>query len=292
MGGHKATASLLTMIFVAVVVFTPLTFLGVQIFQESNEIFTSFSEVRSRGAAVVFLENQLLAAQEFFPILKNVPINIEQYLRGGASWFVGHIGAIFTGFAKLALSLFVFLMSLYYFLKDGDRFKSTIKIISPLADKDDEIIIQKLKRAVDSVLRGSLIVALAQGLLAAAGFLIFGIPSPVLWGSFATLAALVPGIGTAVVIVPAVAFLFVTGQVGSSIGLLIWGAMVVGLIDNFLRPQLIGRSVQIHPLLILVSVLGGLVFFGPVGFLLGPLTVSFLLALFDTYVYFMNKAAA
>jgi len=295
LGGQKALSALLTMLIVTVVIFTPLTFLVLQIFDEANHLYISISStsgvnsLNGEDGLINYLEKQIGVLQDWFPALQNNFVDVGEYSKNIASWIIQHLGSIFSGFAKMAVSSFIFLIALFYFLRDGARFKNTIKIISPLADSDDEIIIQKLKKSVDSVLKGSLIVALIQGVLTAVGFLFFGIPNPVLWGGLATIAALIPGIGTALVIIPAVIFLFISGSFYPALGLLAWGVIVVGLVDNIIRPQLIGRDVEIHPLLVLLSVLGGIAFFGPIGFILGPLTVSLLLALFDTYVYLMKK---
>jgi predicted PurR-regulated permease PerM len=104
-----------------------------------------------------------------------------------------------------------------------------------------------------------------------------------LWGSFAVVAALIPGFGTALVIVPGVIYLFFASTTLHAIGLLIWGILGVGLIDNYLGPLLVNRGVHIHPFLILLSVMGGLVFFGPIGFIAGPLLVALLFALLEIY---------
>ena len=108
-------------------------------------------------------------------------------------------------------------------------------------------------------------------------------PNPVLWGLVAALAALIPGIGTALILIPAIGYLFFTGSTGAAIGLLIWGVVAVGLIDNFLGPMLVNRGVKIHPFLILLSIFGGLSFFGPVGFVLGPLIIALVFALLEIY---------
>ena len=95
--------------------------------------------------------------------------------------------------------------------------------------------------------------------------------------------ALVPGVGTALVITPAIIFLFLTGNTFGGVGLLVWGFTAVGLIDNFLGPKIVGRGMQLHPLAVFLAVLGGLAFFGPLGFLLGPLVMSVCVALVDMY---------
>jgi predicted PurR-regulated permease PerM len=147
-----------------------------------------------------------------------------------------------------------------------------------------------MEQAVYSIFAGSIIVALVQGILTGIGFTIFGVPNPALWGSIASVAALIPGVGTALVVVPGILYLFFTGSTGYAIGLLVWGILAVSLIDNFLGPILVNRGVKIHPFLILLSVLGGLIFFGPVGFLLGPIILAFLFALLDIYRSSVRKA--
>ncbi len=157
--------------------------------------------------------------------------------------------------------------------------------ISPLAEADDETIFKKLALAVSAVVRGSLIVAFIQGILATVGFMIFGLPNPVLFGTIAAIAALVPGVGTALVLVPAIGYLFLSGNTFGAAGLFIWGTVVVGLVDNFLGPQLIGNKMKLHPLAVFLAVLGGIVFFGPIGIIVGPLVISLFSALLDVYLY-------
>jgi predicted PurR-regulated permease PerM len=113
--------------------------------------------------------------------------------------------------------------------------------------------------------------------------MIFGIPNPALWGSFAVVSAFIPGLGTSLVVVPGILYLFFTGAHLHALGLLIWGVLAVGLIDNYLGPILINRGVNVHPFLIFLSIMGGLVFFGPIGFIAGPLMVALLFALLEIY---------
>ncbi len=271
--GQQELAAFVTILIVIVFIFTPLIFLGIQIFQEAQQLYFSFTDTGSGGKDAVL--------NIFNGLINN--INIDQYFKQGLGWMLEHLGSIVTGLAKVALSSFIFLIALYYLLKDGQKLKKTVIALSPLTDTDDETIFKKLELAVNSVVKGSLTVAFIQGILTAVGFAIFGVPNAVLWGTVATIAALIPGIGTALVITPAVIFLFFTSGLFPGFGLLIWGVIAVGLIDNFLGPKLVGHGMQLHPLIVLLAVLGGLAFFGPIGFLLGPLTISLLFTLLDIY---------
>jgi predicted PurR-regulated permease PerM len=128
-------------------------------------------------------------------------------------------------------------------------------------------------------------VALCQGIVAGIGFAIFGVPSPFFWGAVAGLFALVPGVGPALIWIPAVIYLYLTGNDGSIawIGQIIWGVVAVGLIDNVVGPKMLNRGIQIHPLFILLAVIGGISMFGPEGFLFGPLVLSIFVAVIDVW---------
>jgi predicted PurR-regulated permease PerM len=208
-------------------------------------------------------------------------LNFDKYLEQGLDWLLKNIGGLFSNITKMILNFFIFLIALYYLLKDGQRLKKTIVDLSPLADADDEKIFNMLELAVNSVIKGNLTVAVIQGGLTAVGFAVFGVPNAVLWGTVTSIAALIPGFGTSLVIIPAILFLFFNNEVFHAVGLFVWGGVAVGLIDNYLGPKLVGRGIQMHPFIIFLSVMGGIGFFGPIGFLLGPLTMSLLFAFFE-----------
>ena len=172
---------------------------------------------------------------------------------------------------------------MFYFLKDGAKWQRAVIVLSPLSDQDDEKIIGRLRQAVNSVIKGSLFIALVQGVMMGIGLWLFGIPNSALWGIVAAVTSLLPTIGTAVVSVPAIVFLFISGNISSAIGLAIWAALMVGMVDNLLYPFIVGEKINIPPLLILFAVLGGLSLLGPVGILVGPLSVSLLYTLISIY---------
>lgn len=287
--GRQGLAALITILIVIIFIFTPLIFLGIQIFQEAQQLYLMLIEGNGKDIILNFLDALLDSFQNYLPATQEFSINIDQYLKQGLSWLLQHLGSVFGSFAKMAVSSFLFLVALYYLLKDGQKLKAAIIALSPLSDADDEAISQKLGTAINAVMKGNLLIALVQGVLTAVGFAIFGVHNAVLWGSIAAIAALIPGIGTALVLTPAIVFLFLKGEMFSGVGLIAWGMGAVGLVDNFLGPKLVGRGMQLHPLIILLSVLGGIGFFGPIGFLLGPLTISLLFVLLNIYSSLMKK---
>ena len=293
-GNRKALAAGATVAFSFVCILIPLVFLGTQIFHESTQLYSSLAQgdstqnlvvtaIRSIGNAS---ENILPGTGDFFANLSN---NMDVYVRQGLVWLTDHLGAALSGISVLLLNLFIFFIALYYLLHDGVKVKKALIALSPLDDKDDRVVFDRLELSVNSVMKGSFMIAGIQGVLTAIGFAIFGVPNSILWGTVTVVAAFIPAIGTALVLVPGIIYLFVIGSTGSAIGLLIWGLLAVGLIDNLLVPKLVGRNMQMHPLLVLLSVLGGIAFFGPTGIFLGPLCISLLSALTKIYMYLAHS---
>lgn len=278
---NQSLASLATVLIVIAIVLTPLTLFGVVVFKEASDLYSSVT-ANDRGLAFVTHLTETLD-QKIKLINHGFALDFNALLKQMLSWVVGNAGAIFSGIAQSIFGLLLTMLAFYYLLKDGSRLRDALIRLSPLDDAYDALIIEKLKNAVHSVVLGTLTVAIIQGLLVSIGFYLFGVPNGALWGAVAAVTALIPFAGTTIVLAPAIFYLFIAGSTASWVGLLIWGIVAVGLIDNFLTPKLIERGTQIHPLLILFSVLGGFSFFGPAGFLIGPLTISLLFALFEIY---------
>lgn len=278
LAGHDRISALLTIGVLAIIFLAPLVFFGYQILQESVSLYIRLSDNGdSYSRSVSSLAGMI---QGYFP---GFELDISNYLSQVLNWVAKNVGAIFSGTIQTLFGLFLGIMALYYFLVDGRKFMDALVRLSPLADDYDQKIIDRLNGAVSSVIKGSLLVAVAQGIVSGLGFWIFGVPDPTLWGSCAAVAALIPGIGTSLVLVPAIAYLGLTGHTYAAIGLFIWGVTIVGLIDNILRPLMLGRDVRIHPFFVLISVFGGISFFGPLGFIFGPLVLSLLYGLLDIY---------
>lgn len=192
----------------------------------------------------------------------------------------------------IILQMFVAFFVSFYLFKDGGRFFNRLKKALPLRTHFQKQIFKKIDQITYAVIYGSIIIALIQGSLGAIGFFIFGISSPILWGIIMSIFALIPFLGTTVIWGPAALFLILDGLVASEfsvvlkgVGLLLFGILVVSSVDNLLKPKLIGKKAKVHPVLILVGVLGGLVFLGFVGFIIGPL----ILALFEAFLEVYEK---
>jgi predicted PurR-regulated permease PerM len=279
--GRQSISAFLVTILSVFIVILPIIFLGSMILKEATGLY---KDLTSNNVDIVdVLEKTISNAKNFLPMLNGIELDLAKYVSQGLETFAQNIGAILSSFAKIIINSFVFLIALYFLLKDGRQFGKYLIELSPLDDKDDRFIVSRLKMAVYATVKGNLTIGLIQGALTGVGFAIFGVPNPVLWGGLAAIAALLPGIGTTLVIAPAIFYLFFNDSFYSAIGLTIWGLTAVGLIDNILGPRLVGQGMHLHPLAVFVSVLGGMAFFGPLGFIFGPLVLSICLALVDIY---------
>ncbi len=282
-------AAVISTLLVLIIVIIPLSLLGTQIFKEASSVYIYLTSDEGSHIIASSTNHTLDVLRQTFPALRDVTINVNQYARDFLSWLLPYWGSLFSNILKILMSTFIFLLALYYLFKDGIKLRSSVTLISPLEDKYDALIFAKVGRAINSVVKGNLIVAMIQGALTCIGFLIFGVPSAVLWGSVAAVTAIIPGFGTAIVVIPALVYLFLSGHTIAFVGLLIWGVVAVGLVDNILGPHLVEKGIQIHPFLILLSVLGGLALFGPLGFLMGPIILSLLFTLAQIYSDIVNK---
>lgn len=278
---NKSVASLLTVILVLVLILVPLLAIGSLLYEEVRTVYTSFTASgNGAGSLSIFFYKTENLLRNFAP---DVTLDVSSYIQTVLKWTVEHLDSLFTGFFQIILSVMIMIIGLFFFLRDGEIIRDKMVSLSPLSNSYDEQIIKRLSRTISSVLKGSLFISLVQGFFAGLGFWALGIPNPIIWGLCAAIASLIPGIGTSLVTVPAIIFLFVTSSLWQAVALALWAALGIGMIDNFLTPYFLNKTTRIHPLLILISVLGGIGVFGPVGFLMGPIMLAFFLSLIEIY---------
>jgi predicted PurR-regulated permease PerM len=282
----ETLSALLTTIVIILSILLPLGIIAVQILNEISQVYVLLSNNGSQSELIPLVKNIFTKLQNLAPTLFNFSFNFDKIFSQIANWLFNNIGAIFSNMTGIATGLFIFIMGLFYFLKDGQKLKIAVIKFSPLSEKDDEIILDKLKLAINSVVKGSILVAIIQGIIAMIGLTIFDVPNPFLWGSMATISALIPAVGTSLIMIPSIIYLFLVNQIPQAVGLTIWFIFAVGMIDNLIGPKIVGKGIKMHSFIIFLSILGGLAYFGISGFLLGPLIISILFTLFDIYFSF------
>ena len=283
--GYDAIASLASTLVVFLVVVIPLALLGYFLFVEATSFYTSLKA----GSSLVSNEPVQYVESLVQKLVPDFSLNFNTFAQNGAEWIVSSIGTFFASTATTLFLLFIAFIGLYYLFKDGRPLARELIHLSPLPDSADEKILDRLSQSVRSVVLGKLTVSLVQGVLVAVGFAVCGIPQSILWGCIAAVAALIPAIGTSLVILPAVVILYFSGSEFYALALLIWGVGVVGVVDNMLGPYLMKRGTELHPFLVLISALGGISYFGPLGFILGPVIMSFFTSLLEVYRTYIAK---
>jgi|TARA_Y100000310_G_scaffold344515_1_gene457682 predicted PurR-regulated permease PerM len=227
------------------------------------------------GCKVAALTKTLISDAQF-------QFYINEALKNTTKFVINYAQDFFLSIPKLALSLFIVVFATFYLIRDGDDLVKKIKKLIPLTKKHQTEVAKQFKQVTSAVLYGYILTAILQGILGGFVFWIVGIPSPILWGVIMTVFALFPFGGTALIIVPALLLRFAAGDMQATI-ILIIAAFVIGNIDNFVRPKLIGDKSDIHPVIVLVGVLGGIFLFGVMGFLIGPLIFALLLTFLNIY---------
>jgi predicted PurR-regulated permease PerM len=277
--GKEGVAAFLCVLFAMVVVFGPVAAIAAQAIREAADLYRSLAQddwSTVRGLVDGVQEMVRTVAPSF-------RFEVRELIQPVLAWIASHAGAVFSGTFQTAFAAVVAFLAAFYLLRDGALLKRRIIELSPLSDGYDEAIFERLSGAMRSVLRGSLSIAVIQGVLTGIGFAVSGVPNATLWGAFAAVCALIPGVGTAIVLIPGIFYLYATGSTVAGTVLLAWSVGAVGLIDNALAPYLVGRGARVHPFLVFLAVIGGLGLFGAIGFFLGPLVLSLLFALIDIY---------
>lgn len=196
---------------------------------------------------------------------------------------VGFVTAAATQTATALLMVFVVLYAMYFFLKDGKTALDKMLYYLPLPAHDELRMIERFMSVARATIKGTIIIGAVQGALGGVAFAVAGIKGAAVWGTIMAILSAIPGLGHALVWVPVVIYLAIAGHWAACIGLFVWCAAVVGSVDNFLRPWLVGKDTELPDLMILVSTLGGLVLFGPLGFIVGPIVAALFVTVWDLY---------
>jgi predicted PurR-regulated permease PerM len=286
--GRRNLSALATLLILAVLVLLPsLALLGAVAGQALKVGQAAVPWVRAQLAEPTAIEQRVL---DRFPQLERLTPYREQMLKSAGtaleragSFLVGSLSALTRGTAFFLLNLFLFLYALFFFLRDGPGIVDRVFELTPLSALEKERLLDRLRRVSRALLRGTFVIGVLQGGLAAAALALAGIPDAIFWFFVMAVLSILPGVGAFLVWGPAVVYLFVQGETLTAILLAAWCAAVVGSVDNFLRPRLVGSEAQLSDLMVLVATLGGLVFFGAAGFIVGPLLAGLFITVWDFY---------
>ena len=287
LGGRQSLAAVVTVLSVTLVLGVPAILFGGLVTAQALEVSQS---------AQPWVADQLAKYSEGGGILGRIglPSVLQPYepqILAKLGQLAGSVGEFLVRLLAEAASgtvgffflFFVTLYAMFFFLRDGRVHLDRVLYMLPLASEDEERLIERFVSVSRATIKGTLVIGAVQGGLAGLAFAVTGINGAAFWGTVMALLSIIPGVGTALIWIPAVIHLVASGSTGAGIGLALWCIVVVGTADNVLRPILVGRDTQMPDLLILISTLGGLILFGVVGIVLGPLVAALFLTVWDIY---------
>ncbi len=288
LGGREALAATLTILLILVVVVLPLMAIGVAVTREAANVYQRVE------SGAINVQAPIDAAERAMPqvtrVLERFGLDVDR-LRQSLSGLAVTVSRFLASQAlsigqnalRLLLMIAVTLYLLFFFLRDGDRLTAAIVRALPLGDVRERRLMRRFARITRATMKGTIIVAMAQGGLAGVTFALLGIPAAVFWGVITTIISLLPAVGSGIVWLPAAIILIVTGHVAKGIILVLVGALVIGMVDNVLRPILVGRDTRIPDWIVFISILGGLASVGLSGFVIGPVVAGLFLTVWEMF---------
>ena len=292
----KNISSLITSVLVILIITMPLFF---SLNTISKEAYTTYLLSKQKISSGQFLDecqpadNFICKTINYFVAKANDPqisYYIDSTIKGITTKITESISNILFSIPVFFLDVFIILFVMFFLFRDGDILMDKIERILPLKDRYRKHVLKKLNDMTYAVVYGSIIIAVIQGTLGGIGFLILGISSPLLWGLVMIFASLIPYVGSSIIWFPASVMLIFNGYltletnaIVRGILLLIYGVLVVGTIDNILKPKIIGDKGGLHPVLVLLGVVGGLNFLGLIGIIVGPIILAMLVTFIEIY---------
>jgi predicted PurR-regulated permease PerM len=283
----NGASSFLTCLLIALLIVIPILIVLTLVVDEIQRALNNFS-VNPEGVKGTI--SALLENLKTIPFFENIDleknINQDSITIGVKSLSQNALAILqgtYSGVAHFVFVTFVMFFSLFYLLIDGKKLVKKIMQLSPLNDKYEKVLVTKFNSITRATIKGTIIIAIIQGLMGGVLFASAGVSSPVLLGILMTISSVIPSVGSGLVWLPVGILMMVSGYFVEGLVILLVGAFLISMIDNFVRPKLVGKDTQMHPLMILFSTIGGIALFGISGFIVGPIIMSLFVAFWDIY---------
>ena len=286
----------LTLLIVTFIIVIPIALLGFLLFNEAVSIYT---KIQHNQSYIVQTFQETFSAIQKNPAIARLNIDQQSIVDKISVWsngIPGYLAQFITNFTQNSLvfvAMFLIMMyTLFYFLRDGEKLLHKLMYLMPFGDRFENTLYQKFTSTASATIKGTVIVGLIQGSLGGIMFAIAGIDGAIIWAIIMAFFSIIPGIGSAVIWFPAAILLILTGRIWQGIMIILVGALVIGTVDNLLRPILVGKNIEMHELLIFFSTLGGIALFGLSGFMIGPIIAALLLSFWRIYERFFSSELA
>jgi len=288
-GKRRGWSSGLVCLLIALLIIAPIFFVTTLVVSEVGGLINDFSGGASRISWIVQGINEKLSGNPYLSVFKIKTIinqgTVLSFVKSISQNTLAIIQSTYRGVGHFVFVSFIMFFSLFYLLIDGKKLLKVIMKFSPLKDKYEELLIEKFTSIARATIKGTSLIAIVQGLIGSLLFMVTGVSSPVLLGILMTISSVIPPAGSGLIWLPVGLIMILLGYTAKGVVILAVGAVVIGTVDNILRQKLIGRDVEMHPLLILFSTLGGLAIFGIEGFIVGPIIMALCLALWEIYFF-------
>ncbi len=286
--GKSSLVAVLTLLILVLAIGLPLTaFLGLVATNAFEIAQVAMPWIKQNAAHPTLLEQQLIERLPFLshvePYRESIVSSLGKVVERAGGFLFDSLSSLTGGTVHFLLSFFILLYAMFFFLKGGARTLDTILAYLPLPEEDKRRLANRFLSVSRATIKGTLVVGFVQAALGGLAFWVAGIPGVAFWSVLMFILSVLPGIGAALVWVPAAVYLLIVDRTGAAIGLTVWCAAVVGTVDNLLRPALVGKDTEIPDLLILIGTLGGLALFGAAGLILGPIVVALFITVWEIY---------
>ena len=284
MTNKKSLSSILSLILILLLVIIPsIGILGL-ITNELIVFINSFDDYYSLERYVEMIPNESLIND----LLAWAGLSITQltekaddFLLAASKVFYESVSTISANVINFFISLFLFIYLTFFFLKDGEKIVKSCMDAFPMKNEDESYLLNEFQKTTRATIKGTIIVALAQGFLGYMTLLLLGVEGALIWGAVMALLSIIPAVGTLIVWLPISLVLFANGQIMEASILIFSGIFIIGMIDNLLRPILIGKETKIPDYLILLTTIGGISIFGITGFIIGPIIASLFISIWS-----------
>ncbi len=274
----KNIAAAIIVFFLILIIILPIWFLTPILIEQAFKIFQASEQV-DFITPLKSIFPALFASEQFSSEIGSI---LSSFTSRVGDSVVNSLAQIIFNFPTISLQLLVVFFTFFFVLRDKKELVAYVKTLLPFSKDVEKKIFEHTKGITSSVLYGQVIVGIIQGIAAGLGFFIFGVPNALFLTLIASMAGIFPIIGTTIVWFPVAVYLFIGGNTFAAAGVVFFG-LISSTVDNFLRPMIVSRRTKIHSAIILISMIGGLFLFGILGFILGPLIISYLLIVLEIY---------
>lgn len=287
---NKFASAVIVSIFIILIIAIPLIISANAMTKEAYLVYLTGKQ-RLGGDILSNCDNAVCKMITEWSSDARVQYYFQEALRTSSEYVLSWVSSLVLGIPRLVINLFISFFVIFYLLKDGDIFIGKLKKLFRIHQKQKDLITNRLNDVMYAVVYGNLIIALIQGSIGALSFWIFGVSSPLIWGILMAIVSFAPYVGTAIIWIPA-SLIFIYDGVSTNENMLIWKGVLLFLInllaggfaDNILRPKVIGQRGNVHPVLVLIGIFGGIALFGLVGFIIGPVVLALAATFIDLYI--------